>query len=184
MSSYRPDPSVFSDVQWAEIARSIGLDQISVEAKQQICDALFEYTLAEIRPEQLERFIKEAQKFREAASKVQNFLRRLSWLKKVEELIEDIYQLERIVASEFERRPKPKGGRPPSAARDSLIDRLISPYERLTGNKAGRSENPETKEMTGPFPRFVTTIFQLHGISLKGLKNAIAKAVANAKNRH
>jgi hypothetical protein len=83
----------------------------------------------------------------------------------------------------YELRDKPKGGRPPEVARDNLVDRLGVVYERLTGRVPGRSENPETGKLTGPFARFLGLIFEYQGISPSGLKHAIAKISRNAKNR-
>jgi len=184
MDSYEPDPSaVFSQEQWAEIAQSIEHDEIPQDIKQLICNALFQYRMTSIKPEDLGRFVKEAQKFRASASRVQNFLRiNFKWHNKFEELIQDIYELQRFVDRELERRPKPKGGRPRSSARDALVYNLGLAYERTTDKKPTRIENPITSELTGPFARFLTKIFELHGIRPGGLKHAIAK-IGNAKNR-
>ena len=183
MPSYEADPeAVFSQEQWVAIAQSIKRDEIPPKAKQEICDALFEHAIANIKPEELGRFVEEARKFREAAARVENFLKNLRWHNKIRDLTEDIYQLQRFVDYEFKRRPKPKGGRPLSDARDILVYRLALIYQCITGKKAGRSENPKTGKLTGPFVRFVTTIFQFHRISLAGIKHAITKASRNAKN--
>jgi hypothetical protein len=177
MASYEPDPSaVFSEQKWAEIAQSIGLDEIPPDVKQQICDALFQYRMTSIKPEDLGRFVDEAQKFRASASKVENFLSvNFKWHNKFEDLLEDIYQLQRFIDHELERRPKPKGGRPPSIARDTLVFNLSVVYESITGAKPARSENPDTGQLSGPFARFLTKIFGFHGVSVAGLKHAIAK---------
>ena len=56
MPSFDLEPDkFFSQQEWAEIAQSIGLDEIPHGAKQRICDALFEYTTATIKPEALNR---------------------------------------------------------------------------------------------------------------------------------
>jgi hypothetical protein len=177
MPSYEPDPSsVFSQQQWAEIAQSIGHDEIPPDVKQQICDALFQYRMTDIKPEELGRFVKEAREFRASASKVENFLTvNFKWHNKFEDLLEDIYQLQLFVDRELERRPKPKGGRPPSNARDTLVYNLSVAYERITGVKPARSENPDTGQLSGPFARFLTKIFEFHKVGLAGLKHAIAK---------
>jgi hypothetical protein len=141
MPKYEPDPSaVFSQQQWAEIAQSIGHDEIPHNAKQQICDALFQYRMTSIKPEDLKRFVKDVRNFRNSASRVQSFLRiNFKWHNKFEELIADIYELQRFVDREFERRPKPKGGRPPLSARDTLVYNLGLVYVRITGK--GRLES-------------------------------------------
>jgi hypothetical protein len=185
MPSYEPDPSsVFSQQQWAEIAQSIGHDEIPHDVKQQICDTLFQYRMTDIKSEDLGRFVEEAQKFRASASKVENFLRvNFEWHNKFEDLLEDIYQLQRFVDRELERRPKPKGGRPPSIARDTLVSNLSVPYERMTGAKPARSEDPDTGQLTGPFPRFLIKIFEFHGVCAAGLKHAIDRLTSGSKNR-
>jgi hypothetical protein len=185
MPSYEPDPSsVFSQQQWAEIAQSIGHDKIPPDVKQQICDALFQFRMTDIKPEDLGRFVEEARKFRASASKVENFLRvNFKWHNKFEDLLEEIYQLQRFVDRELKGRPKPKGGRPPSIARDTLVSNLSGVYERITGAKPARSENPDTGELSGPFARFITKIFEFHGVSVAGLKHAIARSATSAKNR-
>lgn len=179
-----PDPNaVFTVDQWAEIARSIKRDGIPPKEKQEICDALFDHALSNLKPEELGRFVETVRQFRAAASRIQDFLQELAIHDKIEALIEDIYEVQKFIDAEFSRRPKPKGGRPPSQARDDLVGRLAPIYQRLTGNKPGRSINPATHELTGPFVRFLTTIFRLSRIGTAGLKQAIAKVSRNAKNR-
>jgi hypothetical protein len=176
MPSFDLEPDkFFSQQQWAEIAQTIERDKIPHEAKQRICDALFEYTMATIKPEALNRFVEESRKFRAAASCIQNFLRNFRSHTKIEELIEEIYQVQRFLDKEFKRRPNPKGGCPKSVLRDTLVYRLGLVYRDLTGKEPGLTVNPHN-ELTGPFPRFTTTIFQFHGIKLAGLKHAIIKA--------
>jgi integrase len=173
---YEPDPAaVFSKQEWTKIAESIGRDEIPRDAQQQICDALFEYTITSLKPETLNRFVEHAREFRVAASHIQSFLRNFRWLDKFEGFIEEIYKLQRFVDSEYQRRPKPKGGRPRSHARDTLVYRLGVVYEVLTGKKARRREDPITGELTGPPARFITTIFKFQGIPVAGLKHALAK---------
>jgi hypothetical protein len=111
MPSFDLEPDkFFSQQQWAEIAQTIERDQIPREAKQRICDALFEYTMATIKPEKLRRFVEDARQFRATASRIQNFLTNFRWHTKIEELIEEIYQVQRFLDEEFKRRPNPKGG--------------------------------------------------------------------------
>lgn len=180
----QPDPkAVFTEAEWVAIAKSIGRDDIPPKDKQEICDALFEYAIASIKPEKLERFADELSEFRAAASRIQGFLKDLRWNDKIEDLCEEIWQLQKFVQGVFELRDKPKGGRPTSVARDNLVDRLTVVYVRITGRVPGRSESPETGELTGPLARFLGTIFEYQGISLSGLKHAIAKVSRNAKNR-
>jgi hypothetical protein len=98
---YEPDPDlVFSERQWTQIAQSIGLSEIPPDAKRNVCDALFEYTIASLKPDTLKRFVEHARQFRVAAYHIQSFLRNFRWLEKFEELIEEIYKLRRFVESE------------------------------------------------------------------------------------
>jgi hypothetical protein len=181
---HQADPkAVFTKAQWAAIAKSIHRTDIPREDKQEICDALFEYAIASIEPEELERFPAAIREFRAAASRVQGFIKDLRWNDKIEDLCEEIWQLQKYIQVVFKLREKPKGGRPTLDARDNLVDRLGVVYERNTGRVPGRSENPETGKLTGPFARFLGPIFEYRGISLSGLKHAIAKASRNAKNR-
>jgi hypothetical protein len=181
---HEPDPkAVFTEAQWLAIAKSIDREDIPPEDKQEICDALFEYEIASMKPERLERFAEELSEFRAAASRVQGFIKDLRWNDRIENLNEEIYQLQKYVEDVYELRDKPKGGRPPSGARYNLVDRLGVVYERLTGRMPGRSENRETGELTGPFARFLGLIFEYRRISLRGLKHVIADASRNAKNR-
>jgi hypothetical protein len=174
----------FSQQEWAEIARSIGHEEIPHEAKQRICDALFEYRMAIIKPEKLDRFVKEAGKFRTAASRVQNFLRNFARHEQIEDLIEQIFQVQKFLDREFIRRPNPKGGHPKSVARDALVRDLGRAYMDLTGEVPGLTVNPTTNELSGPFPDFTRTIFEFQSIDPAGLKHAIGKArqALNAQN--
>ncbi len=183
MPSYKPYLEVvFSQQQWTEIARSIGHDDIPLSAKQEICGALFEYTIDSIKPETRERFVEDARQFRAAASRILKFLRGIRWHDKIEELIEEIYQLQRFVDNEFDRRPKKKGGRPASVSRDALVDRLKPIYECLTGNKVGQTVDPATGKTSGSFVDFVASIFQLQRISLAGIKHVIPRLNRDPKN--
>ena len=177
MSSFdlKPD-KVFSQRRWAEIAQSIKRENVPYDAKQSICDALFEYSMSTIKPEDLSRFVKEARQFRAAASRIQNFLRNFRWHTRIEDLIEEIYQVRRFFDHEFKGRPNPEGARPKSAARDTLVYRLALIYKHVTGEDPGLTVNPDTGKLSGLFPNFTTTIFRLSGINLAGLKHAITKA--------
>jgi len=104
MPSFDLEPDkFFSQQQWAEIAQTIERDEIPHEAKQIICDVLFEYRMATIKPEKLRRFVEEARQFRAAASRIQNFLKNFIGHTKIEELIEEIYQVQRFFDKEFKR---------------------------------------------------------------------------------
>jgi hypothetical protein len=176
----------FSQQQWAEIAQSIERDEFLDEAKHRICDALFEYTMSIIKPEELGRFVKEARKFRAAASRIQTFLRNFRWHRKIEDLIEHVFQVQRFLDQEFERRPNPKEGCPKSVARDALVYHLGLVYMDLTGEVPGLTVVPGTGKLSGDFPNFITTIFKFYGIKPAGLKHAISNArrdiLANVKN--
>jgi hypothetical protein len=100
------------------------------------------------------------------------------WQDKVEQLIADIYGLQQFAERELESRPALKGGRPPQHARDKLVARLAIVYQEITGKKAGRSVDPKTGHLKGPFVRFVSIIFRQQHISLAGIRHVIAKAVA------
>jgi hypothetical protein len=171
----KPD-RFFSEKQWTEIAQTIERKEIAHEAKQRICDALFEYRIALIKPEELNRFVDECRRFRAAASRIQRFLKNFIEHERIEELIEEIFQVQRYLDSEFKRRPNPKGARPKSVARDALVCRLGLVYMDLIGKVPGLTVNPDTGELTGLFPDFVTKIFKFQRIKLAGLKHAIGKA--------
>ena len=192
MPSFDLEPDkFFSQQQWAEIAQTIEHDDIPHEAKQGICYALFEYRMATIKPEELGRFVEEARQFRAAASRIQNFLKNFIGHTKIEELIEEIYQVQCFLDKEFKRRPNPKGGRPKSVARDTLVDHLGLVYMDLTGEVPSLTVNPNTNELSQRFPDFTRKIFEFQRINPGGLKHAIVKARQalmpdkdrNAKNR-
>jgi hypothetical protein len=109
---------------------------------------------------------------------IQRFLKDPGWQDKVEQLIADIYGLQQFAERELESRPALKGGRPPQHARDKLVARLAIVYQEITGKKAGRSVDPKTGHLKGPFVRFVSIIFRQQHISLAGIRHVIAKAVA------
>jgi hypothetical protein len=177
MRSFDLEPDkFFSQQQWAEIARTIGHKDIPQKEKQRICVVLFEYSMAIIKPEEHGRFVEEARKFRAAASRVQNYLRNFAWLERIEELIEEIFQVQKFLDREFKRRPNPKGGRSKSDARDILVYRLALVYRDLTGEVPGLTVDPQTGKLTGTFPNFTIKFFEFHGIKLAGLKHAIGKA--------
>jgi hypothetical protein len=181
---YGPDPDeVFTKAQWAAIAQSIARDQIPPEEKQEICDALFNHAIAKLAPKALKRFVDEARKFGVAASRVQNFLRKLRVHDKIETLIEDVYQVQRLIDDEFKRRPNPKGGRPRSQALDDLVDHLGTVFTRLTGKDPGVTVDPLTGKLSGLTYRFLTNIFRPHDISTAGLRRPIERAKHNAENR-
>jgi hypothetical protein len=172
-----PEPeAVFSDEQWAAIAQLIERSEIPLKAKKDICLALFEYTLAIIKPEDLNRFVEEVRQFGVTASRIQNFLRNFRWIERIQDLIEEIHQTRRFLDREFARRPNPKGARPKSIARDTLVYHLGLVYMELTGEVPGRTVNSVTGKLTGTFPDFTAKIFEFHGIKPAGLKDAIGKA--------
>jgi hypothetical protein len=128
-----------------------------------------------IEPEELARFVEEVGKFRMAASRVQNFLRNFAGLKRIDDLIEEIFQVRKFLEREFGRRPNPKGGRPKSAARDALVYQLGLVYWGLKNKVPGRTVNPDTSELSGLFPDFTTKIFEFQGIDTIGLRHVIKK---------
>jgi hypothetical protein len=202
--------AVFSEEQWVEIAQSIPVDEIPREMKQAICDALFEYQLAQLNGQNLEdetntaetkrsqkhkrvqhgakyrealkQLVDSAGEFRIAIYRLQRFLREDHQLEKVEQLADAAYELQRFAERELENRPKPKGGRPRLTAHINLVDRLGVIYERITGKKPARSENAASGRPTGPFVRLLSTIFEFQGIPLTGIKHVISEAARIAKN--
>ena len=88
MRAYELEPKdVFSSEQWIAIAQSIKCAIIPDNAKQEICEALFEYTINSIKPEKAERFVEEVRKFRASASGVRNFVKNFGlWHDKIEDL--------------------------------------------------------------------------------------------------
>lgn len=177
MPSFELEPDkFFSQQEWTEIAQTIGHKEIPQKAKQKICDVLFEYRMMIIKPEKLDRFVEEARKFRAAASRVQNFLRNFAWHESIEELIEEIFQVQKFLDREFKRRSNPKGARPKSVARDTLVYHLGLVYMDLTDKVPSLTVNPNTNELSQRFPDFLRKIFEFQSINPAGLKHAIVKA--------
>jgi hypothetical protein len=184
-----PEPNaVFSQQQWAAIAKSIPCQEIPTKEKRAICTALMEYDLAQsaamedaqrskrvkIDPKAkgrkaLEQFVYYASQLRVAVSTVQRFLKRETHLDTAERVIEDIWELQQVAQREL--KGISAGGRPALRARYNLVRDLGFVYTRITGNKPERS-----------FGRFVRTIFQFQNISVKGIKHVIADVARNARN--
>jgi hypothetical protein len=189
---------IFNQEEWLEIAKSVPLEAIPASAQSDICDALLEFeinyveTVLAKRPrpakllehKALLQFIKYAKQLRLQIDSVRDTLKSAEWSDRTKRLMEDIATLQRFVEREVATRPALKGGRPTLHDRANLVSRLGVVFEQMTGRKAGRSENPKTKKLGGPFVRFVSTIFRLHSppISLRGIKHVIDAAARNAEN--
>jgi hypothetical protein len=200
-----PEPeAIFSPDQWTEIAKAISRLEIPAKDQHDICSALMAYHFARVNNERaaeedtrkstrrkvdprakgaeaLKQFIQYARGLRGAINSVEWFLVKDELIDKAEQLIEDIYQLQQFAEGELKIRSI--GGRPTQASREYLVRCLGRIYERLTGEKPGRSRDPETGNPSGPFVRFISTIFDLQKIPLKGIKHVIARVARDAKNR-
>jgi hypothetical protein len=103
----------------------------------------------------------------------------------IDGLIEEILAVEKTARTvqqtadkEIGRRPKSKRGRPREHDRDVLAVRLADILTRFTGRPRGVSRireprNPDRFLSGGPHYRFVSKVFNLSGIPIKGLKHVI-----------
>jgi hypothetical protein len=197
--------AVVSPEQWIAIAKSISRNNIPQTEQLEICNALMEYycrrlndqraaaeegtrTLARVKVDHrakgrmaLEQFEQYVRGLRGAVTSIQQYLKQREWIDKAEQLNEDIYSFQRFARRELET--KSNGGRPAQPERQDLVCRLAVIYERITGNKPGRSVDPKTGRLGGPFVRFVSAIFDAKKIPSRGLTHVIAKVARNAKNR-
>ena len=186
---YLEPETVFSDEQWAAIAQLIGRSEIPLKAKKDICKALFEYTLATIKPEELDRFVEEVRQFRARSIPYSELSKKFSWIEKIEELIEEIFQVQQFLDREFKRRPNPKG-------RASKVSRAryfgLSSGPRIYGphwQSAGSNYQPGNGQIDRAlFPTSRRRFLSSTASSPAGLKDAIGKArqalmPKNQKNR-
>jgi len=196
--------AVFSQEEREEIARSVHLAQLPPEMAREICDALFAYHVdclsdsdqedATARKDTgrkrrraaqevlerhaLEEVVHKARAFRHALHRLQHFLKHRDQIDEAEELADRAYKVQSYARLRLEF----KGGRPSLTSLDDLVARLVRTYERFTGRRPGRSENPKTGQPSGPLVRFISIIFRINKIPLSGLKHRIAKAALEAKN--
>jgi len=108
-------------------------------------------------------------------SSLQSYLKHEVSINEAEQLIDRIYKFQELAKRELDK--KSLGGRPAQKARDDLVIRLGTIYERLTGKKP-------TGTVRGLFWKFVYAIFQARGITIVGLPKRIEKAVKYAKHQH
>ena len=101
-----PD-AVFSNEQWAEIARTIGLATLPMEMKQAISQALYDRALmsGERRNEKqaLNRLVRLLQTLRARLSALQTDLRPEKIIDQLEALIEEAYALQKAAELELEK---------------------------------------------------------------------------------
>ena len=205
MSVYGPntDPefgagTVFSDAQWAEIAQTVGRDELSDETKQSICGALFVHVL---QPTSLNSPATQRKALSELRDLTKNLPSELNTLlprlpgfssrnivDKVEGLIEEARAVQKAASALLQGRRKSKGGRPRLFDRDELVERLTRVYTQFSGKEIGLSrsrtkQNPDRFVPGGPPYRFVCKILKLKGLPTKGVEHVIAKAARHAKNR-
>lgn len=194
MSDFKADPdNVFSRKEWAEIARSIPLDDLKIEMKQAISEALSDYSLmsGSRRPKVkqaltklvrlLRRLRPQMRTLRAKLSTLQTDLRPEKTIDQVEALIDQAWSLQKAAQLELEKRPKEKGGRPRQFDRDNLVERLICAYAQFSGKPVRLSRNSDNRP-SGPCYRFISTILKLWQISTKGIEHLIEKAAQHAKN--
>jgi hypothetical protein len=208
-----PEPeAVFSDEQWAAIAKSISPKNpknIPAEEQRDICIALMAYYHS---LEDIERTAEnEAEKKAAQRSKRIKIDRKAKGRKALEQFVYYAREFRSAIAciqyllkearaldkaerltedinclqqiAQRELSAKSTSDRPASQARKILVHRLGVIYERITGDKPGLSNDSDGRP-GGPFFRFVSTIFQFKNIPLKGIKHVISEVAGNAKNPH
>jgi len=186
VSDFKAEPdNVFSQEEWAEIARSIPLDDLTIEMKQAISEALSDYFLMSgrrLRVKQalttlkrlLQRLVPQMQTLRAKLSTLDD-LRPENVIDQVEALINQACALQQAAQLELERRPKEKGGRPRQLDRDALVERLISVYAKFSGRPVRLSRDSANRP-SGPCYRFISTILKLKQISIKGIEHIIEES--------
>jgi hypothetical protein len=183
------DPAnYFSDAQWLEIAKLLGLEKPPNGMKQKIGDALWEYDLS--NPGQTLATDRKA--LNDAIRMTRDFICGLSdllgepifmWeIDALEELIRLAKDLRRRTNSKLKTLPKSEGGRPREVHRDTLVQHLIEifteyysgPHSRLKRSRA--SDNPDRLVPGGAPYEFVCMILRLRNLPIKGVDHVIARA--------
>jgi hypothetical protein len=193
----------FTQEQWAEIAQSIRLDKLPRRMRRAIRDALSDYTLmsrerAVSQHKALEKLVttlklKQFKMLRLRLNRRQGELKSEKLTDQIEGLIEEIYAAEKTAQTvlqsahkQLQRQPKSKRGAPRKLDRDDLAVRLAHILTRFTDRPIGVSrtrdrQNPDRFLSSGPQYRFVSKVFKLSGISIKGLRNVIGHAAQVSK---
>jgi hypothetical protein len=141
-SEVEPD-AVFSQEQWADIAKSIGVSDLPIDMKQEISNILFQNFLsnaprAATHRRALKRLAEVTANFRTRLTKIQGQLTKQTIINEVETLIDRAYAVQKIASRDLKAIPKSKGGAPPKINRDSLVENLLRIYAKHTGMQTKR----------------------------------------------
>jgi hypothetical protein len=180
VSEFKAEPdNVFSQKKWAEIAQSIPLDDLKIEMKQAISEAVCNHLLMSgTRPKVTQALAKLARLLQTLSAKLSTLeddLRPENIIDQVEALIEQADALQKAVQLELERRPKERGGRPRLIDRDALVERLIRAYAQFSGRPVRLSRDSRNRP-SGPCYRFISTILKFRKISTKGIEHIIERS--------
>jgi len=185
VSDFKAEPdNVFTQEQWAEIARSIPL-HLKIEMKQAISEALSDhYWMSTRRPKVKQALTKLARLLQTFTVKLSTLddLRPETIINQVEALIDQARDLQKAAQLELEKRPKERGGRPRQLDRDALVERLICVYAQFSGKPVRLSRNSDNRP-SGPCYRFISTILKLSQISTKGIEHIIERERDMPKTR-
>jgi hypothetical protein len=192
VSDFKAEPdNVFSQKQWADIARSIPLADLKIGMKRAVSEAISDYLLMSGRRPRvkqaltnlvrlLQQLVPQMQTLRAKLSTLDD-LRPEKVIDQVEALSDQAYVLQQAAQLELKKRPKEKVGRPRQLDRDALVERLICVYAQYSGRPVRLSRNSANRP-SGPCYRFISTILKLNQISIKGIEHIIERMARHAKN--
>lgn len=167
---------LFSRKRWEEIARSIKLDEIPREMKEEIADFLVNsLTTSNAQRELRQRaavkeLVNSLKKFRTRLSEFQPELNSEEMVHQVKGLVEQIKIVQ--IAAETELTRTKKLGRPPKIQKTKIGHGLLDTYAKYTGKLIGLSRDQHNRP-SGPCYRFLFTIFTAWNISTTGLARII-----------
>jgi hypothetical protein len=170
---------VFSRERWAEIARSIPLDEIPYEMKREIKALWIRAVLAILTPKTpkkasqrpaLKKLVNYLKKPKARISKLQRELSSEQIVGSINELLEQI-EIVRTAGDTMLAQRKSKGGRPRKIERTQLAYDLLDIYTKYTGKPIGLSRDAFNRP-SGPCYRFLSAIFR-GWISTTGLEDVI-----------
>jgi hypothetical protein len=187
VSDFKAEPdNVFTQEQWAEVARSIFLPDLNIEMKQAISEALFDHLLMSSSPPKVKQALTKLARllptFHAELSKLQDDVRPEAIINQVEALIEQARDLQKAVQLELDKRPKERGGRPRQRDRDALVERLICVYAQFSSKPVRLSRNSNNRP-SGPCYRFISTILKLSQIPTRGIEHIIERERDMPKTR-